>query len=186
MPPNLELPLAIYDSFELGSVSAKDGEPFQAHMGIDKTLVEQLKKKSLDDTDVELQRNTSDKKRFGTVGYEAWYAKDRTIFALTDNAGNLAAIVWIGPDPLPQFDIRTDKTWATIAFRAYEPYRGRGLMKPFSFLAIQQYKKMRPSHRLWLETNPDNEAGKYLYAKLGFTELGIRNSNGRLVMVMDS
>lgn len=186
MSQNLLLPLPLYDSYDVGSVAAKDGELFQARIGMDKALTEQLKQKSLDETDDELQRNTSDKKRFGQIGYETWYAKDRTVFTLTDSAGNLAAIIWLGPDPLPQFDVPTQKTWATIAFRSYAPYRGKGLMKAFSILAIDSYKNARPEHQLWLETNADNEAGRRLYEKLGFTELGVRKSNGRLVMAMGS
>lgn len=183
----IALPLPIYTSEPVGSVQAKDGTEFSACIGLTENLVQQLKERSLDATDTELQKNTSDLKRFGEGSYETWYAKDRTPFALIDTHGILAALIWLGPQAFPQtVDFHSDNIWATVAFRAYEPFRGRGLMRPFSVLALDMYKKLRPHHRVWLETNTDNEAGKHLYHKLGFEEIGVDSNTGRLVMAMSS
>ena len=97
----IQLPLPIYSSFPVGLVNAKDGEEFSVIVGLDKDLVAQLKEKSLDESDVEIQSHTSDRKRFGEGSYEEWYAKERTPFSLVEKkTGALAGLAWFGPKPL--------------------------------------------------------------------------------------
>lgn len=194
---NLALPLPLHTCISVGTLTGKDGTPFTVLAGLDEKLVAQLKEKSLDMSDTELQHNTSDKARFGTGSYEAWYAKDRTPFAAVDASGNLAAIIWFGADMPPALvggtQYPTQEKWDTIAFRSYAPYRGAGLMGAMSAFVIEMQKRTRSAYRLWLETNVDNIPGQGLFHKLGFEDIGTserpgpwpgrRSGNGRLVMV---
>lgn len=184
----ISIPPRIHTVSTVGSLEAKNGERFNIVIGLDEKLVAELKEKSLDEADEDLQRNTSDRKRFGEGPYDVWYQKDRTPFALLDEAGNLAALVWIGPASLPlgiTRPIAQGFIWDTIGFRSYVPHRGKGLMTQFSATVIDFYMKNRPKRILWLETNSDNELGKRLYGKLGFVEQGRRADSGRIVMTRE-
>ncbi len=183
---DITVPLPIFASRELGTIAGKDGTTFILRVGLDQRMVAELKAKSLDESDVELQNNTSDRKRFGEGSYEEWYARDRVPFVLTDTAGHLAALAWFGPTDLPHDSERPVEEsageWDTAGFRSYEPYRGKGVMRPFIEAAWNFYHE-RISRRLWIETNAGNIAAMKLYEKLGFISYGPRHSNGRILLV---
>jgi len=168
----MKLPLPIYES-----VKIKDDGEFSIFIGLDKKLVEQLKKYSADESDTELQKNTGDRKRFGEGAYEDWYAKDRTPFALIHNpTGSMAGLAWFGPKPLGKKsmkfegteEIRIESNWHAIAFRSYAPFRGRGLMKNFAKFVINFYLKEFPNVILWAGLNDKNTAVFKLNTELGF------------------
>jgi GNAT superfamily N-acetyltransferase len=185
----LKFPLALFSVVEIGTLEGKDGTRFSIVAGLDKPRVAQLKQRSLDKSDSDLQNNTSDYKRFGEGSYESWYAKGRVPFVALDPLGNLAAIIWFGPDEPPALSNGyqyPEKNWDTIAFRSYAPYRGVGIMTPMSIFVVKTHREKFPERTLWLETNIDNEAGKHLYNKLGFADVGVSVRNGRLVMVHHS
>lgn len=171
----------MYECIEVGTLKSKDGEEFTVLAGLDKGLVEQLKTKSLDEGDIELQKNTSDRKRFGEGSYEEWYSKERTPFALVDKSKALAAIAWFGPKPLGRKSLRylseaelakegaQDKTqWHTIVYRSYDPFRGRGLMTRFVQFALDTYRSAYPEAKFWAGMSTDNPASIGLASKLGF------------------
>jgi hypothetical protein len=79
--PTLQLPLPLYDSVVIADAVSRDGDQFQLVVGLNQQQAAQLKQRSLDETDTELQANSSDRIRFGEQSYEDWYAKDRTPFA---------------------------------------------------------------------------------------------------------
>ncbi len=151
-------------------------------MGLDKNLVEQLKKKSLDETDTDVQSHTSDRKRFGEGSYEEWYAKERTPFALTEEkTGVLAALAWFGPKPLGRKSLKylseaelaeegrqKKSDWHTLVYRSYVPFRGKGLMTDFLKQVIAIYMEQYPNAKLWVGMNADNKASAALASKLGF------------------
>jgi len=180
-----ELPPPLYVSHEIGTVTAKDGRTFNAVMGLPKELVEQLKERSLDLSDTELQENSSDYKRFGEGSYEEWYAKERTTFALVDPAnGKLAAVGWLGPKPLGRDSAKhlsedeqgvderalASGDWHTISFRSYGEYRGVGLMKEFSKLVLDAYKKGYPNAKIWSITDRTNKGSTKLSESMGLIE----------------
>lgn len=180
LPNGLAMP--VFESIVIDEVVAKDGTHFDLVIGLNEKLVAQLKKYSLDMSDVDLQENTSDFARFGEGAYEEWYAKGRVPFALVRRAtGALAALVWFGPKPLgrkslkhlsPEERTQDEKEmdsgdWHTIVFRAYNPYRGQGLMKGFAITAIEIYKKYFPSARIWAGINAKNAASIALAEKIG-------------------
>jgi len=143
--------------------------------------VRQLEERSVDHADEELEKNTSDRKRFGEESYEVWYAKGRFPFALVSPEGTLAAIIWYGPDRIPTGD---DGEWSTIAFRSYRPYRGTGIMRDFSRRVIEEHGRDCPGNRLWLETHVTNAAGLALYRKLGFVEKQLIRDGKRVLMIL--
>src|SRR3989344_5989002 len=161
--PEIRLPLPIYTSYPLELITARDGEEFSLVIGLDRGLVAQLKEKSLDESDIEIQSHTSDRKRFGEGSYEAWYAKERTPFALVEKkTGMLAALVWFGPKPLGRKSLkylsevelekegRQEKdAWHTVVYRSYPPFRGKGLMTNFLLRAMDVYLQHYPNVKLW-------------------------------------
>ncbi len=176
------LPLPIYSSFEIGTMSSKAGDTFTVLLGLPQPLVQQLKERSLDKTDTAIQENTSDYVRFGTGSYEEWYSKGRTPFALVHaGTGALAALVWFGPKPLGRKSLKylsdeeqkkelqqKEDVWHTLVYRSYPPFRGVGLMTDFVDFAILQYQAHFPTARLWVGGKASNAASTALAAKLGF------------------
>jgi len=167
------LPLPLYESRPIGTLADKAGKSFTVVMGLDQGLVAQLKERSLDLADTDLQENSSDYKRFGEGSYETWYAKQRTPFALVDpDIGALAAIAWMGPKPFgrdsakhlsPEEQGQDERTlnlnagrWHTISFRSYPGYRGTGFMKAFARMTIDEYKKWYPDAKIWTITDKRN------------------------------
>src|SRR5690242_4884836 len=106
-------PPSLYSCQQIGVLTGRDGTPFAILRGLSRDHVRQLEERSVDHADEELEKNTSDRKRFGEESYEVWYAKGRFPFALVSPEGTLAAIIWYGPDRIPTGD---DGEWSTIAF----------------------------------------------------------------------
>ncbi|HRH24489.1 MAG TPA: GNAT family N-acetyltransferase [Candidatus Paceibacterota bacterium] len=179
------LPSQLYESTVLATAIADDGSAFTIVAGLTEAIAADLKRHSLDESDVELMKSTSDKRRFGEGSFETWFKKERYAFALVDGDA-LAALIWFGPEEMPhefQSEHYVLGTHDTLGFRSYEPYRGKRLMTDFSRFVIDAYARMRPGRTLWLQTNTDNGAAIRLYQKLGFIEKGVGTDNGRLVMV---
>ena len=177
-----ELAIPIYTSVHLGTFQKNNNE-FHIVAGLDRELIRQLRERSLDESDLDIQKNTSDKTRFGPEGaYEAWYGKGRTPFALVHKkSGALAALAWFGPKPLGRKSLRylsdeelreessqKETEWHTIVYRSYAPYRGTGLMTPFMRFAIDEYLKFYPEAKLWAGLSTENPASIALATKLGF------------------
>ncbi|RJP43652.1 N-acetyltransferase [Candidatus Parcubacteria bacterium] len=176
-------PLPLYSTARVGSARSSDGEGFLILAGLDKGLVAQLKKFSLDTSDAELQR-TSDRERFGGDSYQAWYEKSRTPFALVhEKTGALAAIAWFGPKPLGRKPLnrlsaaeRTEEyrridsqNWHVIAYRSYPPFRGKGLMKGFTKFAMDAYAGQHPGANFWAGIDTENIGSIALAEGLGFS-----------------
>ena len=179
----LSLPLPIYTLITLAAAKGNDGEEFEIVAGLGKNFAEEIKKYALDESDEELQKNTSDRKRFGEGSYEEWYAKNRTIFGLIHKkTGALAAIVWFGPKPLGRKSLRylseeelkkeneqESGQWHTLVYRSYNPFRGKGLMKDFTKFAMKIYSASYPDARYWVGFSETNKASMGLASSLGFT-----------------
>lgn len=182
-----ETPLALYESERLGEAVSEDGTVFSIVRGLSEPLAEDLKRHSLDESDTELMQGTSDRRRFGEGSYDAWFAKGRYPYALA-HGNALAALIWFGAEELPE-EFATyggnAGTNDTLAFRSYEPYRGKRLMGDFSRFVIDAYAKNHAGRTLWLQTNTDNAPAIRLYERLGFVQKGTREDNGRLVMVQE-
>ena len=168
---NLKLPsfpLSIYNAINIADAIGNDGDHFSVFIGLDKKMVAQLKVLSLDQNDTEIQKNTSDKKRFGEQFYEDWYKKERTPFALVHtNTNTLAALIWFGPEPL----VGEIGNWYTVAWRSYPSFRGKGLMKEFTKFAINVYSKNIPNIKFWIIVKKENAGSVGLAKFLGFQEL---------------
>lgn len=178
-----ELSIPLYTSVHLGTLRQDDGTEYHIVAGLDRELVRRLRERSLDETDTDIQQNTSDKKRFGTqAAYEEWYKKGRTSFALVHkDSGEIAALAWFGPKPLGRKSLRflseaelkeegSQKSgdWHTIVYRSYSRFRGKGLMTPFMRFAMNEYLKFYPNAKLWAGLSTDNAPSIALATKLGF------------------
>jgi hypothetical protein len=191
IPP---FPLPIYASVKIADAVSGEGEKFSVLVGLDEDMVSQLKKYSLDESDIELQKNTGDRPRFGEGSYEEWYQKSRTPFALVHtDTGKLAALVWFGPKPIGQKSVKfgkekryeTQNKWCAVAYRSYIPFRGKGVMKDFSKYVMEIYEKKFPGMRLWTGSDTENKGFFRFISTLGF-EVDKKNSdinNNWLVMV---
>ena len=171
--------LPLYASVPLGLL-LKDAEKFEIRVGLDEALVAQLKQYSLDESDEDIQKNTSDRKRFGEGSYEEWYSKNRTPFALVKD-GSLAALVWFGPKPLGRKSLKYlseeeqkkeleqhEEVWHTLVYRSYKPYRGAGLMSAFVRFALDAYRELYPDAKFWVGLSDDNKASAGLATRIGF------------------
>ncbi len=176
-------PIPIYTSVRMGTMRSRDGEMFTMYAGLEIDQVAQLRAYSLDKSDEEIQKNTSDRQRFGEGSYEQWYAKGRVPFALVhDETGTLAAITWFGPKPLGRKSLKhlsveerrqDERTldsgdWHTVVYRAYGPYRGKGLMKAFVKFTMDAYRTAYPRSKIWAGIYAENPASLGLVEKLGF------------------
>jgi len=177
------LPIPIYSSTRIGSMRSRDGEAFTIFAGLELDQVRQLRAYSLDESDEEIQKNTSDRQRFGEGSYDEWYSKGRVPFALVhDKTGVLAAITWFGPKPLgrkslkhlsPEERAQDERLldagdWHTIVYRAYDPYRGKGLMKAFVKFTMDAYRTAYPDSKIWAGIYAENPASRGLVERLGF------------------
>ncbi len=179
----LQFPLALYESIPIAEAEA-NGEHFVVVAGLDRHMAEQVKHYSLDENDAELQENTSDRKRFGEGSYEEWYSKNRVPFALVhEETDSVTAICWFGPKPIGSKSLRylseveakgevdlkeQADNWHTISYRAYNPFRGKGIMTGFAQFCIEQYQKVFPDARIWAIINMKNPSSSRLAEKLGF------------------
>src|SRR3989344_2616314 len=168
-----EFPLPIYSAINIAEAVSRDEEKFSVFVGLDEKMVEQLKKLSGDLSDEDLQKNTSDLKRFGLGSYENWYNKNRTPFALIHNNTNaLAALIWFGPKQLGRKSMKhlsdeelknetnqDAENWYTISYRCYPNFRGKGLMKRFGNFVTDVYMKKFPGIKLWASASEKNTAG---------------------------
>ena len=194
-PPQLPLPL--YSAVRVGEASSGGGEIFSLYIGLDKNVVAKLKKLSLDPTDIELDANTSDRKRFGEGSYEDWYAKKRVPFALVhEKTGALAALAWYGPKPLGRKSLKhlsdteralegaqKEDVWHTIVFRSYPPFRGKGLMRDFILTTMDIYRHYFPEAKLWAGIQDINPASIALAERLGFKK---HSQDGHLVVMTEA
>ncbi len=193
------LPIFIYTAITIGSLRGKDGEEFEIVMGLDTDLVAQLKEKSLDETDIEIQNNTSDRVRFGEGSYEEWYSKDRVPYALVHTQTKaLAALVWFGPKPLGRKSLKhlsaeeraQDERlmdagdWHTVVYRAYRPFRGTGLMKTFLKFTMDIYRSLYPHSKIWAGIYAENPVSIGLVTSLGFKVLESASNPTSHEMVM--
>ncbi len=176
---NLLLPIPIYSVVSIADAIGKDGEEFDVLVGLDKEHVAQLRECSLNEDDVELQKNTGDRNRFGLGSYKEWYEKNRTPFCLIHKRTNsLAALIWFGPKDLGQKSIKFGKdkdkqgekenVWHTISCRCYPTFRGTGLMTNFTKFAMEVYKKELPNIKFWSGVDARNEGIIKLLSNLGF------------------
>lgn len=177
------LPLPLYGTIKLGTLTSREGEEFSIWVGADKDVVSELKEKSLDESDVEIQNNTSDRARFGAGSYEEWYSKDRKPFVLMhDVSKQLAAFAWFGPKPLGRKSIKylseedrakeseqKEDVWHTLVYRSYLPFRGKGLMTDFVRFATDIYREHYPQAKFWVGMSADNVGSTALASKLGYT-----------------
>lgn len=175
------VPLRLFEKVFIGSAENK-GVSFDVYLGLDEDMATRLRELSLDTDDDALMENTSDFQRFGEEGYEKWYAKDRTPFALVHrDTGELAALVWFGPKALgvkslkhlsveerDSANMMESENWHTIAFRSYPPFRGTGIMKNFVIAVTQVYENYFPQAKLWTSNNRANTASVKLSEKLGY------------------
>lgn len=163
--PNFSLPLPIFHSIHLADAVGRDGEEFTVFVGLDKNLVAQVKKYSMDEEDLALQEYTKDRQRFVEGSYEDWYKKNRTPFALVHKRTDvLAAIVRFGPEPLFE-DV---DSWHTIGWRSYGVFRGKGLMKGFTKFAMDVYTQKFPNIKFWITAQKENKGSVRLATDLGF------------------
>ncbi len=176
--------MKIFKKTKIGQIYSKDGDKFFIFAGLDKKLVAELKALSLNKKDKELQKNTGDLKRFGLGSYSEWYKKNRTPFALVhEKTGALAGLVWFGPKALGEKSIKygiegkkvkkesKKNTWHTIAYRAYPPFRGKGITKKFTAFATDVYMKNFPNIKVWAGIDDRNKASQKLSEGLGFKTL---------------
>jgi RimJ/RimL family protein N-acetyltransferase len=176
------LPLPIFDMLKIATLTSRDGESFSIWIGADQNIAAQLREKSLDTSDVDLQQNTSDYARFGEGSYEEWYSKNRTPFALVHDATKqLAAFAWFGPKPLGRKSLKylsdeerakelqqKEDVWHTLVYRSYVPFRGKGIMGEFVRFTMEKYKEHYPNAKFWAGMSASNSGSIGLATKLGF------------------
>lgn len=156
--------------------------------GITEKQIDQLIEYTNSDPDIILF--TSDLKRFrDRESFNKWREKDRTIYTLADEEGNLLGIFWIGEEDLAEEKI-PDKNFllsfnkedygVTFAVRVYGKARGKGLAKEF---IERSFKEFSPKRKIWLDTKHDNQRAIKLYEKLGFILATRPDKEGWIIMI---
>ncbi len=160
--------------------------------GLTNNQVEQLIFYS--NTDKEVQRFTSDPKRFkDKKAFEKWRQKGRIIYTITDLEDNLLGIIWFGEEPLPQREFtqtfNPQEFGITFAIRIYGEARGKGLARKFMtetfkhLMSSSVYEKME-NKGIWLETSIDNTPALKAYEKFGFKQITNPNENQKILMIL--
>jgi len=177
---NFSLPLPIFDCVQIADGISRDGEEFDLFVGLDEEHALQLRNRSLDESDPDLQKNTGDRNRFGLGSYQSWYEKSRTPFCLIHKrTGALAALVWFGPKELGKKSIKfglnmeemvepIENNWHTISCRSYIPFRGKGIMKNFIQYTMDVYKEKFPNVMIWAGIDNRNKPMFKVFSNLGF------------------
>jgi len=114
-----------------------------------------------------------------TESANRWYddeAKAPTVYTLRLGGLSMGGLVWMSSQEHPD----TPGYGFTSGFRMYNGAVGRGLARPFSEVAHQDFFTEHPAAGIWLETDDTNDAALALYSKLGYTE--VANHDGRVVM----
>lgn len=130
-------------------------------------LLDQLITYSTDHQDIDLQRMTSDGKRFGIEEKRnAWFVKNRMIYTFSDSSAKLYGILWIGKEGIPKdtvlFDgINPDDYQFTYATRLYGSARGAGLGRLQMKVAFEDFIKSSAYQKydgsgFWAQTSSDN------------------------------
>ncbi len=146
-------------------------------------------------TDLQVRKFTSDPKRFlDKEEYQKWRKKDRTIYTLSDDTGELFGIVWFGEEEMPEKEFTEPldrKHWGiTFAIRMYGDARGKRLSNDFTGKAVDMYKSsadfQKPVNKgIWLETHKDNIPALNSYRKSGFRQVSNPDEKGRVLMILE-
>lgn len=162
--------------------------------GLSEKHIEQLV--TFANTDSAIAEQTSDPKRFKDhEAYNKWLEKERSIYSLTDNEGNLLGIVWFGRSSFPDVKLRQEFTnldpstyRVTFALRVFDQARGKNIAKKLTAAAITAYlssaEYKATGGGIWLETSENNVAAVKTYHPL-FTQVSDADDKGRIVMVLD-
>lgn len=184
LTPPVTLSVSLYESRVVADATSPSGD-FYVTLGLSEAQVTRLTALSGDQSDHALQEYTSDFERFFTGSYAEWFNQGRIPFALIHKEDEqLAAIIWIGPKPLPG-NTNREGHWDTVAFRTYLPYRGKGITYPFVQFATSLYRSFFPEHHLWILVDAVNAPSLGLGRKLGFEEerREVIEGKERIVMV---
>jgi len=133
-------------------------------------------------TDLDIQKFTSDPKRFATKeAFFQWQQQGRIIYTLIDSHQNLLGIIWFGQKD-PPIDIPAN---FTFAIRIYGPARGQGLSQEFMKIAFADLRKNQTDSHIagfWLETHSDNSSAIHVYQKFGFKTVDQKDNS--VIMVL--
>lgn len=166
---------------------------FQIHLGIKETLIPQLIEHSQNLEDIDLQKNTGDKKRFSdTEKIRSWYQQWRYVFTLISQKWELAGIWWARPCTLPKLSkIANNELWNEIgnkeknlhtnAIRIYPNFRGQRIGTPFISDCSMYYRDMFPNAIMCIDTDSDNIPLQKVYEKKWYTLLGTGVSNKSVI-----
>lgn len=175
-------------------VETTSGLTFDFKQGVAEEQISQLI--TFASKDPEIIRWTSDPKRFANYkAYEKWLKKERVIYTLADQEGNLQGIIWFGEERLPEKEyireINPSDYGITFAIRTYGEARGKGIAKVFmnkalkKFLHSERYKETT-ANGIWLETSVENRSAVGLYEKGGWSQISNPDENKRILMVFEN
>ncbi len=183
------VPELAYASTRIGELLMPDRSRYVVHAGLDEHMVHQLRGYALDDADTELATHTADRARFGEGSYEAWFAKGRYPYALLDATGVLAALIWFGPEPLPE-DAGYIPRYPLDAWDNPRAALVSGLPRAQAHDAVRAFRHRPacgafPGPQALARDGCGQRGGHRALYKLGFVERGYRQSNGRRIMTRE-
>lgn len=133
-----------------------------------------------------IRKFTSDLKRFPTKkAFEKW-KKDKALYSLTDEKGNLLGFIWFEWKKL-SLEGKYQDFGITIAVRTYGKIRGKGYFKPFLEEALADFKnsskyKETKNNKFWVSIAQDNTTSQKAFKNFGFRE--IPGSSDRILMIL--
>jgi ribosomal protein S18 acetylase RimI-like enzyme len=98
---------------------------------------------------------------------EQWLTKQRAVFLLMDQGGQLAGYGWVGASESEL--VPGGET--TFALRIGEAGQGQGLATPYTQAMLTGAAALFGAKQFWLETWASNQGAVHVYHKVGFVDV---------------
>lgn len=159
----------------------------KVRVGISDAQIDQLIKYT--NSDPLIKKFTSDFKRFPTEEAFTRWRKDKALYSLTDEGGNLLGFIWFEWKKL-SLEGKYQDFGITIAVRTYSDARGKGYFKIFLEEALTDFKnsskyKETKNNEFWVSIAKDNFVSQKAFENFGFKKIPNKEEKTRIFMIWE-
>ncbi|MBI2022790.1 GNAT family N-acetyltransferase [Candidatus Daviesbacteria bacterium] len=174
---------------KIGSILDSESNELSVNLGISDSQIEQLL--IFTHTDPEIRKFTSDFSRFpDKSSFDSW-EKDKFLYTLSNNSGDLLGFIWIEQKQLPveAENVSPKKYGLTIAVRTYGKARGKGYFKPFLEKVLTYFKQKEEYEQIsdngfWISIAKENIPSQKAFENFGFKRVASRSQIDRIFMLL--